>query len=244
MGETPSHDPSVSNEPHLGSFGPPPTSSSDLDADQIEQTVWDEPALSGAPISLPEDAATYAKWLRVQIAGTSYVFSWGMCLLVALAAGPFSVLTSILYEMTAGVPGFILATTIVAPITEELMKVAIALWVVEKRPYWFVSGWQVMFCAAAGGLVFGALENVLYLDVRIENPPPALVYWRWTVCTALHVGCASISGIGLLRIWRNSIGELSRPRLQDGAVYAVLAIAIHSIYNAFAIAYEVVGGGF
>ena len=243
MSDSPSNDPSVQHEPHLSPTRPTPTSDVDLDADQIEQTVWDEPALSGQPIAIPEDAATYAKWLRIQIDRTSSLYSWTMCLIVALAAGPFSILGSFFYEMVGGLPGA-LGPTIVAPVTEELMKIIIALWVVEKRPYWFVSGLQVMLCAAAGGLVFGVLENVWYLQVLIENPPPALTYWRWTVCTALHVGCASISGIGLLRIWQNTIRNSSRPRLQDGAVYAVLAIAIHSIYNAFAIAFEIVGGGF
>jgi len=243
MNDQPSHDPSVANEPHLRALAPSPTSDSELDTDQIEQTVWDEPALSGSPLTVPQDAATYAKWLRARLDATSAATSWGICLLIALAAGPFSILTSFFYELTAGLPNLILVT-LVAPVTEELMKIIIVLWAIEKRPYWLVSGTQVMLCAAAGGLVFGALENVWYLNVLIKNPPPALVYWRWTVCTALHVGCASVSGIGLLRIWGNCMRDLSRPKLQDGAVYTVLAIAIHSIYNAFAIAFEIVGGGF
>lgn len=84
------------------------------------------------------------------------------------------------------------------------MKVALALWVVEKRPYLFKSTSRIVLCAAVSGVVFAAVENLLYLNVHIPNSNIELVRWRWTACVAPHGGCRLIAGEGLTQIGRTA----------------------------------------
>lgn len=131
--------------------------------------------------------------------------------------------------------------TIAGPVTEELLKAALALWIVEKRPFRFQSSLQIAVCLIASGLVFAAVENVLYLVVYIDDPSRELIWWRWTVCVALHAGCSLIAGLGLIRIWRQTMETKSRPQLALGAPYMATAIVIHGVYNAFCVALAVSG---
>lgn len=250
----PSADPSVDQEPHLRG-GPIPVTTNPLadraeldadrqwaadadlsEADHIEHTVWDEPALSvGLTGPPPDDQPTYARWLEKQIAATSDADSWRTTLLVALAAGPWGIAGALASQLSAGGGiGFsgVMAAVVLAPVTEEITKIAAALWVVEKRPFRFKSPVQVMLCAAVGGLAFATIENLLYLGVY--NPVGGAGYaaWRWVVCTALHVTCSTIAGVGLLAIWRASIAQRRRPELALGMPLFAAAMVLHGLYNA------------
>jgi RsiW-degrading membrane proteinase PrsW (M82 family) len=111
---------------------------------------------------------TYAEWLDWRIATTPVAQTWLVTLAIVLAAGPWGVLGALFENMTAGAWGLI-AVTVIAPVVEETMKVAIALWVIEKRPYLFRMPVQILLCALAGGLAFAFIENLMYLNVTIPG---------------------------------------------------------------------------
>lgn len=247
MGD-PSHDPSVANEPHLAnrthSADPSENAATrnlDRDAarttvhDVVDQTVWDEPALSreltGGPA--PGDV-TYAAWLRTYQARTTWSQSLLAMVEIAAVAGPWGIIGALISGSGAlgdfGWSGLLMAV-LVAPVTEETAKVAAALWVVEKRPFWFKEPWQILFCAAAGGAAFAAIENLLYLYVYVPGAGPEFALWRWTVCVALHVGCSFLAGLGVLRVWRRVDEEASPPRLQLAAAWMIVAMVAHGLYN-------------
>lgn len=246
-------DPSIEFEPHLQLNRQPlprmadeqayqldadrsrPSPNRPNDADSIEHTVWDEPALAGDLAGeTPPDQLTYGRWLAERIAATDDATSWGITLLIILSAGPWGVLGALMSQSGATGIGFsgLLAAVILAPITEEITKVATALWAVEKRPYWFKSAWQIMLTAAAGGLAFAAIENLIYLNIYAPGKGPEFAAWRWTVCTALHLTCSSVAGVGLVRIWRGSVRNLRRPELADGMPFFAAAMVMHGLYNA------------
>lgn len=131
-----------------------------------------------------------------------------------------------------------IALTIVGPLTEEVMKTAAVLWVVEKRPFLFRSPLQIMGCVVAAGLCFAVIENLLYLKVYVSDPSDELIRWRWTVCVALHVGCTTVAGIGVMRIWKTTMSNLTPPQLPLGAPFLVAAVVIHGSYNALAVLLE------
>ena len=246
----PSDDPSIDHEPHLRQRGftadPGEAAAERLvdaaagretDDQRVEHTVWDEPALTrelSGPV--PDGALVYDRWLDRRIAGTSAALTWVVTLAVAAASGPWAILGALLFsgQTTLG----IVMITVFAPVAEEMMKVAAALWVVEKRPFLFRSSGQIAICALAGGFVFAAVENVLYLTVYVDEPTPWLVVWRWTVCVALHMGCSFVAGLGLMKIWRLTIQHRTRPRLAVGAPYMVAAMVIHGLYNGSAVLLE------
>jgi hypothetical protein len=243
------HDPSIEHEPALqgGNFAP---CESELNCEQVEHaasladddqrvdhSVWDEPSLArGLAGEAPADALTYASWLESRIASTSPLTCWLTTLGIVLAAGGWAIVGAIVLQMFAAQLPF--GPVLMAPLTEEIMKLALATWVVEKRPFLFRSPTQILLCAMAGGLVFAAVENVLYLNVYIPNPSPEIITWRWTVCVALHAGCSLVGGFGLVQIWKRTMANLTRPELSHGAKWLIAAMVLHGIYNALAVVFS------
>jgi len=257
----PSIDPSIEHEPHLQDR-PLDASSAQYEAlelqadrnwsvdadltdeDAIEHTVWDEPALAGDLAGpTPEDQLTYARWLDAGIANTSWAHSWKATLLLLLSAGPWGIVGALIAQTSAGGLSFggLLAVAVLAPVTEEIMKVAAALWVVEKRPFLFKSARQIILCAAAGGLVFATIENLLYLGFYNPGGGPGYALWRWIVCTALHVFCSTTAGVGLVKIWRDAIQNRHRPELAIGMPWFAAAMIVHGLYNTAVTLAETIG---
>jgi len=125
---------------------------------------------------------------------------WTWMLLVALLGGPVAVASAFLAAGGAS-PLMILNAVVISPLVEELAKNLPCLWLCERRPWLLPDRAAIVFAAAVAGLSFAALENVLYLEVYLDAPTPRLVQWRWTVCVALHVGCAVIGSLGIARAW-------------------------------------------
>lgn len=194
-----------------------------------DQSVWDEPGLSKELAGdTPADGVTWFRWYRTQVARTSVSSSWTVSLLIAAIGGVFAVIGTLIQQT---MPGGLLGVTVFGPTVEEIMKIALPLWLVEKRPWLYRHAGQILICATASGLAFAAIENVLYLKVYIDDPPASLVMWRWTVCVLLHSGCSTVAGLGVWKIWRRFQEQQRAPALADGAPFIVAAIVLHGLYN-------------
>jgi len=206
----------------------------------VEHTIWDEPALS--PLlagAVPPGELTYRRWLLERRDRTTAARSWAITIGAAAAAGPWAVLGAF---WGSGRTVFSVAALIAfAPLVEEMMKAALALYVVEKKPFLFRSRAQIGLCVVAGAFAFAVLENLLYLNVYIPKPPVALVRWRWSVCVALHMGCSLIASMGLMRVWTDTWRRLDRPRLALAYPYVLTAVVVHGTYNALALLLTVAG---
>lgn len=208
----------------------------------VEHSVWDEPTLSrdlAGSTAGAADQLTYAHWLDDGRARWGFARSWGLALLVALAAGPWAV-AGALFNSGQSFSGTLMLI-VFGPVTEELMKIAGVILVIEKWPFAFRSSIQVILCSVAGGLAFAAIENLLYLFVYVENPTPQLVLWRWTVCVALHTVCSFIAGLGAVRVWRRVWTDRAPPRLALAFPFIVAATVTHGLYNASAYVLELSG---
>ena len=241
------HDPSIEHEPHLldGLQAADPSeekasrrlsreSAKATDHDHVDHNVWEEPVLNAELAGeAGDEQLTYARWLAKNIRETSWAKSWFITLGVALVAGPFAIFGALFSQPELGIASAagMLAIAVFAPLVEEIMKVAAALWVVEKRPFWFKSIGQILLCGLAGGIMFGAIENLLYLFVYIPDAAPSLARWRWTVCVGLHMNCSFIAAVGVARIWHNAIREQHRPHLGLGMPWLCIAIIGHGLYN-------------
>lgn len=240
----PSHDPSIDQEPHLR----PATEevfaekmpieaplTVDPKAEGVEHTVWDEPThlANEAAEAAPKGEITYERWVEAGIQRTTWIETWSITLVLVLAAGPWGIVGAIVSSMSAHGIGWggLLSAVVLAPVTEEITKVAALLWVVEKRPYWFKSLWQILICAVAGGMLFATIENLIYIYVYVPDGNEAFQRWRWTVCTGLHVNCSFLAGIGLIRIWDNAIRNRCRPELALGMPFFAMAMVGHGLYN-------------
>ena len=219
-------------EPTYGVAAPP----------SVEHSVWDEPSVPRALAdAAARDAAqvTYGRWLEDGRARWGLAKSWGLTLLLALAAGPWAV-AGALFNGGQSFSGTLMVVFF-GPVTEELMKIAAVILVIEKWPYALRGSLQILLCCVAGGLAFAAIENVLYLYVYVDNPTPRLALWRWTVCVALHTVCSFVAGLGAVRVWRRVWADRAPPRLALAFPFIVGATVTHGLYNATTYVLELSG---
>lgn len=201
---------------------------------QAENSVWDEPGISmehsGAPGA---GAPSYSRHFARMRGGTAAATTWLVTLGIALLAGPWAILCSLF-----STPNTLFAVLILvafAPMVEEVMKIGLAAWVVECRPWLFGFPAQIILCGLAAGLAFGVIENLIYLNVYIRDPEPWLVAWRWTVCTMLHVTCSGLASVGLARAWKAASLHGTKPDMAIAFPWLTGAIVLHGGYNAFSL---------
>lgn len=212
----------------------PPTSTRRIgEAEAAEHSVWNEPMLEQ---SEPDGATSFRSRLAAKVAATSAVKSWLFTLLAATAAGPFAVFGA-MWGSGQSLGGYF-TVVVFGPLVEETMKIGAAVMTVELAPHLFRSRSQILLTVGFSGLVFAAIENVMYLNVYIADPSETIIFWRWTVCVALHTGCSLIAGIGVMRIWAAVMRERKRADVSLGTAYLVLATVVHGAYNASMVALE------
>ena len=203
-----------------------------------DQSVWDEAGMSAELAGeIPSDALTWYRWYSKQVGATSGLQTWLTTLGVVLVGGVFAVFGTFATQSVFG--GHLIGATVIGPTTEEIMKIALPLWLVEKRPWLYRHHIQILVSTWTSGMAFAAVENLVYLNIYVSNPSAELVIWRWTVCVLLHSGCSVIAGIGLCRIRRQFQRKRQMPALSDGARWILAAIVIHGIYNGIVTLLEV-----
>lgn len=214
--------------------------------------VWDEPALRAGGAAPPPEAVTYSRWYEKRLRESAWWQSWGTVVLLALCGGPFAIAGTVATQFTQGSMAGPLLLVAVGPALEEMMKIGALLIVLENRPYLFRSGVQVMLAAMAAALAFAVVENLLYIHFYYPAGSERFRVWRWTVCTAMHVGTTTVAGMGVLRMWRQAVSprdtgngfEFQRPQPVQAYPYIVLAVVIHGVYNGLAILMEFTQGSF
>lgn len=205
-------------------------------ADLAEHSVWDEPTTSSSLVSDKDpNAITWYGYYLFKASQTSAIKTWWVTCGIVLLAGPLAILGAIFNGYSGN---GLLMVVLMGPTVEEILKLAIPLWVIEKRPWLFSQGGQVLVCAFAGGMAFAVIENWVYLNIYIPNPSARLVVWRWTVCVLLHVSCSIIAGLGLIRVRQQMHATRSRPQLFHGASWIVAAIVLHGSYNLAAVLFN------
>lgn len=147
---------------------------------------------------------------------------------IALVGALFGVLAAI-YEQTFG--GHSLALFVAGPVIEECVKPMGVIWLLEYRPRWLSASWQVVALAALSGLVFATIENLVYIHIYVPDGTPFFQAFRWIVCTALHVGCCTVFGLGLARNWRLILARGGGFQIDSAFAWFVAAAVIHGAYN-------------
>ena len=121
-------------------------------------------------------------------------------------------------------------TEVAVPAIEEVLKPCGVYYLLERRPHYLLSRLHVALLSMMGGIVFAAVENVIYLCVYIREPVLGLIVWRWTVCLAMHAVCSFILGLGLGRL----LPAMRRGEpfeLENCFGWVIAAIAVHAAYN-------------
>jgi len=246
-GGTPAVPDAISDEPALRG-GP----HSQTDDEKALHNVWDEPSLRASGVLAPSEAMTYSRWYEQRRAETSSGRCWATVALLTLCGGPFAILGAFVSSFGQGNAAGLLMVILVAPPLEEMLKIGATLIVLENKPFLFQNRVQVVVAAIAGAMLFAVVENLLYIYVYYPEGNEAFRLWRWSVCTALHVGCTTVAAMGLLHMWHHAshrvktgpLEEFQRPRPVHAYPYIMLAAILHATYNALATVMEISGGPF
>lgn len=218
----------VQDEPALGAHFPGHPS---------EAFVGDEP---GVPVHAP--IPSYQDFYVSQRGSTAPAKR----LLAMVAAIVFSGLAAIAGTFlgsgtaSAGFLGIIAVVTL-GPAIEEVMKIAGILYLAERRP-WLIPSWHwLILIAATSGLVFAAIENLLYINVYFPNEAADFATMRWILGPTLHITTALISSIGVARMWRNTHDQGHPPNMAIARPFLITAAVVHALYNLFAVLAEAFG---
>lgn len=154
-------------------------------------------------------------------------------LLSLLMAGPVAVLGTFIGAQQGYVGGIYLC--VVGPVVEEMMKIAVLLFLLERKPWYILSGATIYIVAGVSGVMFGVIENMIYQYIYLAKVADAvrlgIMEFRWTVTVLLHGLTTLVAGYGLHRAWRATI---ARGRLFDSGIaepFIGAGIVIHGLYN-------------
>ena len=151
-----------------------------------------------------------------------------VAILWALSGGLFAILGAIFKE--SGLGGGPLLVMLFAPAVEEVLKPSGVYYLLERRPQYLVSRFHVALLSMMGGIVFAAIENVIYLCVYVPEPVLGLIVWRWTVCLTMHAVCSFIVGLGLGKLLPGM--RRGEPfELENCFTWVIVAIVVHALYN-------------
>jgi len=188
----------------------------------------------------PVQQVSYTNWLRAKIAATSEEKTWMITAVAAMLGGVWAVLAAMWNNSTVG-GSMLFVAVIFAPVIEEIMKVALAAWIVEIKPYLFKHERQVRIAIIASGAMFGILENIYYSLVVLPavGAPESMYLFRWIVCTALHITTTIVSSIGVAKVWREATVNLREPNLDSAYPWLIAAMVLHGLYNGGAVLFEI-----
>lgn len=244
----PSNDPDIRNEPHLRpggvlpnydpaidaplAFNPHPKQFSPHSEEDVDHSVWDEPSLTPAvTAAIPESALTYANWLNERRENWSEFNAWTITLGTTLLSFPAAAFAAVLCFLTGN--AFIASNVFVAffggPILQEICKIAIPLWIVEKRPYFFTTWFQFFAFGIATAIAFSVVSNFMVSLIVEENTLPIFLM-QWVGILGLNLFTAAISTYGLEKIWRNCINSGNPPKIDDGYRYFLVSIGVHVLF--------------
>ena len=199
-----------------------------------EDSVWEEPFLR---TTRPREERPFARWYQERRERASAWTSWLLVGVLAVVGGVLAVGGAFLSASQVGGAAGVLMLVILGPLSEEMLKVAPILWLVETRPYLIRRSTQIVLCAVGAALGFSIIENLLYLHVYTvgRDLPDLFSLWRWHICTVLHVGASLVASLGVVRVWKSVDRDLVPPDLSKGLPLICLAAAIHGAYNALAL---------
>ncbi len=200
--------------------------------------LGDEPALAHLAGS---DLPTFGSIYRSRRAATPRSAMVAAAIVAAVVSGPFAVVGAL--TGPGGALSAVVLVVVVAPLVEEVLKAAGALYLAEVRPWLVHSAVALVIVTVCSGLVFAAIENAMYLWVYIEDPTPEVIRWRWIFGPLVHGTGSLLAGIGAARMWLRLHSGANRPEFTVAMPWVIAAAVVHGGYNAFATWLELFGGG-
>ncbi len=127
---------------------------------------------------------------------------------------------------------FPLVPFLVAPLIEEILKPIGVIVILESKPFWIKSKWQIFWLCVVGALIFSLLENLLYIYIYARDTNTInFIIFRYTVCILVHLVSTGILAWGLMREYVSMINEERKFELENLLAYITVAVIVHGGYN-------------
>lgn len=255
----PSKDSSIKHEPHMSGSSVPDPSQDQADGldvpaprfsksqnDHVDYSVWDEPALGDLARQPNSEDLTYANWLNSRISEWSQGKAWVTTIFIGVLSGLWAFgaalfgAFSLAGSTSTGVFGFLVVCAF-APLAQEICKVAIPLWVVEKRPFYFTGWFQIFLCSVVSATIFVAVYNAVSFFFYPPESQFGLIFF-WTAYLLMHVVCSALAAFGIERIWHAAMSAKEPPKMDLGYPWFMSAFLVHAAFATVLFAYRVFGG--
>lgn len=199
------------------------------ESEALRDSVANEPALPQ-----DRDPGQWSRWLDEKRGGCTLAGNLAVTVLVAVLSGPLAVVGALMLGSRGTTFGFVYAV-VFGPVVEELLKQSGMTYLLEKKPYRVFAAWQFVLAAVVSGLTFAAIENLAYIHLYAPTGAvadiDAMAAFRWAVCTPLHVVCAGVASLGLVRVWERQVRRGRPADLAAAFPWFAAAMLIHGVYN-------------
>jgi RsiW-degrading membrane proteinase PrsW (M82 family) len=172
---------------------------------------------------------TYIQWVADHAVEVSPRKAWLIAAIVPILGVPFALGCALFTVEYLGLVNFVLF----APVASEVLKVAIASMVVERRGHLIRREGQLYVMILGTALVFSVVQNLVYLQFYFSSPSPPieLIAYRWLIGPLAHLLSAAIAAHGIVLVWRQAKEGRREPRLSKAYPWVITAIVVHSLYN-------------
>ena len=188
------------------------------------------------------DEVTYMQWVARHAGEVSPQRSWMIAGVVPILGVPFALGCALFTVEYLGFLYFVL----LAPVAAEVLKVAIASMVVERRSHLIRCESQLYVMTLGTAAVFAVAQNLVYLLLYFSSPPPPieLIAYRWLIAPLAHALPTAVATRGIVLLWRQAREEARMPRLSRAYPWLITAIVVHGLYNMCVYAGGHLGYGF
>jgi len=175
-----------------------------------------------------EGEESYSKWIADTEKRASGLKSWTVAAVIPMLGLPFAVLCALVTVEMGSVVMFVGGGAILS----EVLKVAVASALLERRGYLVQRPAQLYLMTLGTAVVFAVVQNWIVLSLYYTNATSTLVAWRWTMCVVLHTLCTFFAARGLMLVREQGRREHRPLDLARAVPTIVVAILIHATYNA------------
>lgn len=130
--------------------------------------------------------------------------------------------------------GWFFGPFIAGPIIEEALKPCGVYLLLAKYPQALNGRLYTAFLSALGGLAFGIVENIVYLEIYFPEHTRETMLFRYTAGLLLHTSCSFIVGLGInQKLVAMTKGDI--PFLSTNKRFFIIPMALHSAFNLAAV---------
>lgn len=175
-----------------------------------------------------ESELSYADWVRRQEDKAPARKCWMVASVVPLLSLPLAFGSGLVTVEYSTLIYFV----VLGPLLAEVLKVAIASTLIERRTYLVRTTSQIHLMTLGTAVVFAAAQNVIYLTFYFSNAPLELATYRWLIGPILHGACTLIATRGLVSVWERAGIDHRQVRVTGAFPHLLVAVVLHAAFNA------------